>query len=380
MTVVIDDIAQLIPTLPLDQRIAVSAGLLIALAIVTWILRRLRSQAHRFGYERLVDVVLGTVLIGAMIVGGGLLITLWNAGSDIQEGMQFLQNPLAIGAKVLISLALLAGVYIASGTLDKFVENLLKNQSGISDHQAEITFRTVQVLAYTVAIVIILGLWEVNLGGLLVGAGFLGIVLGMAARQTLGSLIAGFVIMFSRPFEIGDWVQIGDKEGIVTDITVVNTRIQNFDGEYVMLPNDTVSSSDIINRTRKGRLRIQLEVGVDYDTDLEKAGSLAKNAMDEVDDILTVPQPQVVFKRFGDSAIVLGLRFWIDKPSARRRWRAQTAVIKTVKEAFDANGIKIPFPQRELMGRVEEGGFRLHGAGRESQATPTPDGSGDPSE
>ncbi|MDY6817117.1 MAG: mechanosensitive ion channel family protein [Halobacteriales archaeon] len=377
MIAVVSEIGQLVPSLPPEQRFAVSAGLLIALAVVTWGLRRVRGRAHRFGHERLVDVILGVILLGSVLAGGGLLVVLWDASAYVTESVQFLRNPLAAGAKILASLALLAGVYIASGALDEFVEDFLKNQSGISEHQAEITFRTVQVLAYAIAIIIILGLWDVNLGGLLVGAGFLGIVLGMAARQTLGSLIAGFVIMFSRPFEIGDWVQIGDKEGIVTDITVVNTRIQNFDGEYVMLPNDTVSSSDIINRTRKGRLRIQLEVGVDYDTDLEEAGSLAKNAMDEVDDILTVPQPQVVFKRFGDSAIVLGLRFWIDKPSARRRWRAQTAVIKAVKQTFDANGIKIPFPQRELMGRTEEGGFRLQESGHEPQ-TAAPDGSGDP--
>jgi len=92
---------------------------------------------------------------------------------------------------------------------------------------------------------------------------------------------------------------------------------------------------------------------------VDEAMALAKEAMGDVEDILTVPRPQVVLKEFGDSAVVLDLRFWIDKPSARRRWRAQTAVISAVKSAFDEAGVKIPFPQREVSGRAETGGFRV---------------------
>jgi small-conductance mechanosensitive channel len=217
-------------------------------------------------------------------------------------------------------------------------------------------------------------MWEVDLSGLLVGAGFLGIVVGMAARQTLGALLAGFVLMFSRPFEIGDWVEIDDEEGIVTDISIVNTRIQTFAGEYVMIPNDIVSGRKIVNKSRKGRLRIEVEVGVDYEADVERAADVAKEAMKGLDEILSVPTPQVVLKEFGDSAVVLSLRFWIDKPSARRQWRARTAVIESVKAAFDSEGIKIPFPQRELTGREESGGFEL--AGERSAPEPATDGRG----
>jgi small-conductance mechanosensitive channel len=202
----------------------------------------------------------------------------------------------------------------------------------------------------------------------------------MAARQTLGAVLAGFVLMFSRPFEIGDWVEVGDQEGIVTHISIVNTRIQTFDGEYVMLPNDEVSSKPITNRTRKGRLRIEVEVGVDYEDDPTHAAEVALAAVRDVEKVLAVPTPQVVAKRFADSSVVLGVRFWIDSPSARRKWRAQTAVIDAVKSAFEAEGIKIPFPQRELTGRAEEGGFRLADgadAGAEERADvtePTADG------
>jgi len=177
--------------------------------------------------------------------------------------------------------------------------------------------------------------------------------------------------MFARPFEIGDWIEVADEEGIVTDISIVNTRIQTFSGEYVMIPNDIVSGEKIINKSRKGRLRIEVEVGVDYEADVERAADLATDAMKGLDEILSVPTPQVVVQGFGDSAVVLGLRFWIDKPSSRRRWRARTAVVKSVKEAFDREGVKIPFPQRELTGRQESGGFRVAGeAGAVAEAAP----------
>jgi small-conductance mechanosensitive channel len=184
--------------------------------------------------------------------------------------------------------------------------------------------------------------------------------------------------MFSRPFEIGDWVEVGDHEGIVTDITIVTTRMQTFDGEYVMIPNDVVSSESVINRSRKGRLRIEVDVGVDYAADPREAAETARDAVRGLDNVLRVPTPQAVVKEFADSAVVLGVRVWIDNPSARRMWRTRTAVVSAVKTAFDEEGIKIPFPQRELMGREESGGLQLGEgatlAGREERVAAEADG------
>ncbi|MEF8831845.1 MAG: mechanosensitive ion channel family protein, partial [Halobacteriales archaeon] len=184
-------------------------------------------------------------------------------------------------------------------------------------------------------------------------------VVGIAARQTLGSVLAGFVLMFSKPFEVGDWIEVDGREGIVPDITIVNTRMESFDGGYVVIPNDVVETSTVLNRTRKGRLRIRLEVGVDSSVEPGRAEEVAMVAINEVDDVMPVPRPQVVPTGFADSAIVLELRFWIDKPSARRKWRAKAAVLRSVYAAFEEVGIKIPYPQRELSGRQETGGFQV---------------------
>lgn len=126
-----------------------------------------------------------------------------------------------------------------------------------------------------------------------------------------------------------------------------------------MLPNDVVSSNTIINIGRKGRLRLDVEVGIDYATDPDHAVAVAKETMKDVDEILTVPTPDVVLKQFGNSAVLLELRFWIEKPSSRRKWRAITVVVRAVKHAYDREGIKIPFPQQEVSARDEHGGFRV---------------------
>ncbi|WP_353634150.1 mechanosensitive ion channel family protein [Halobacterium sp. NMX12-1] len=337
------------------ERVAVTVVSLAAL--VAAVLFSRRESARR--ESRLSTVAAAVGAFAVVVVTTVVVVVAWDAETIAWAAVASFQVQATMLVRAFLSVMFLVGVYVGTGVIHRAVSRFVKRTEGISEHQAEITYRIIQISVYVIALVIVLNLWGIELGGLLIGAGFAGIVLGMAARQTLGAVIAGLVLMFSRPFEIGDWVKIGDKDGIVTDITIVNTRLQTFDGEYVMLPNDLVGSDEVVNRSRKGRLRIHVEVGIDYTADVDEAMSLAKDAMGDVDDILTVPRPQVVLKEFGDSAVVLDLRFWIDKPSARRKWRAQTAVISAVKSAFDEAGVKIPFPQREVSGRAETGGFRV---------------------
>ncbi|MEF8771931.1 mechanosensitive ion channel family protein [Halodesulfurarchaeum sp.] len=311
---------------------------------------------HRLGIGFALIRILQLLVIGGASI---LVIGIWGEIGLLFTLLGEVSIPVSILGKALITLFLLVGAYSGMELLHRWVGELTNRSDRISQHQEEIWVRVLQIIFLTAAIIVLLALWGIDLGGLLVGAGFLGIVAGLAAQQTLGSLIAGFVLMLSRPFEIGDWVEIGDNEGIVTEITIVNTRLENYDGELIALPNDLVGNSKIVNRTKKGRLRLRVEVGIDYDADPEHASEVASAALQEVDRVLTVPRPRVVTSRFGDSAIVLELRFWMDKPSARRRALAISEAIKTVSKAFQEEGIKIPFPQHELSSRAETGGFQV---------------------
>lgn len=315
--------------------------------------------------------VSGTVAL-VTAVGVLFLVDVWGLTYALKDAIGLINLQKNVGT-IILSTVLVGGAY----ALTSFAGYLIKETTSarVSQHQREVLYRLTQVGTYAAVGFIILTLFIGNLQGILLGAGVLGIVLGMAARHTLGAVLAGFVLMFSRPFEIGDWVQVGEYEGTVTHVSVFQTQIQSFDGEYVMLPNDYVSQEPVVNRTRKGRLRLEVDVGIDYDNDPEHAADVAQEALMDVEDIESVPSPQVVLKEFSDSAVLLGVRFWISNPSSRRRWRAQTAAITAVKKAFEAEGIKIPYPQRELTARPEERGFRLTGGPEETRTRPNGDGS-----
>ena len=317
----------------------------------------------------LLRMAVGLSQLALFALAGVAVLTVWGRFELVVAALPVAENAVRVGAQVLASAALLGGAYVASDALEAYVAALSADSDRITAHQEQLLTRLAQVGLLVLAGVTVLGIWGVNLGGLLVGAGFLGIVLGMAARQTLGSLIAGFVLMFARPFEIGDWVEIGDEEGFVTDITIMNTHMRNFDGEYVVVPNDLVANQAITNRSREGRLRIHMEVGIGYDDDPEEAAEIAEDVLAGINTIANNPEPYAIPSGFGDSAILLDLRFWIDPPTPQARWRSKATAVEEIQDRFAEAGISIPYPQRTVSYPPETSGGdesveRVDGEGR----------------
>jgi len=361
------------------ERAAATLAVVVAAIAVTLLTRRYGEDLGELTRPVVADVVTTLVYLGAL---AGLTIAsaaIWGRIDLVYAAV----DANALNAQTIPRLVVTGVVLVVArvlvGFLTRIVDRLEERNSTVDRHASEVLEYVVQLVLYTTALIVILGVWNFDLGGLLIGAGFLGIVVGMAARQSLGAVFAGFVLMFSKPFEVGDWVRIGESEGIVEDISIVNTRIRTFDGESVIVPNDIVNGREVTNRTYRNRLRIEVEVGVDYDSDLDLVRETATGAMESVDLVLDSPSPRTVGKRFGDSAVVLGLRYWISNPSAERMWRANTEVVRSVKEAFEREGIEIPFPQRTLGGR--DAGLRVvsdaAGESAEPTAEATPDGGGD---
>ncbi|MFC7133467.1 MULTISPECIES: mechanosensitive ion channel family protein [Salinibaculum] len=363
-----------------EGRLALTAGVVfvtvvVALVVAPLLVRRVASVVRRSlpsgRMASSVDLVgeyvpttigglfLRTIQVALVLLASVTLLTVWGLIDLAVEVLTLVGLSIPVLGQVVTTAALVLVAYVASDVLDDSIERFAEDSDRVTDHQREIILRVGNISLLALLVAGGLTVWGVDLSGLLVGAGFLGIVVGLAARQTLGSLIAGFVLMFSRPFTIGDWVEVGEKEGIVTDITIVNTRLKNFDGETIVLPNDSVSNKPIVNRSERGHLRIRQDVGIDYATDPDHAAEVALDAMRDLGPVADAPPPQVVPKSFGDSAVVLELRFWIDQPMPPRKWQAVDAVVRAIKDAFDEEDIKIPFPQQELSGRAETGGFRI---------------------
>jgi small conductance mechanosensitive channel len=333
------------------ERFAASVGILTAVLGVRLLTRRLkRGDRELSSAQRL---LLSAAVGVATAVGAIALIAVWDRSGALFETARSALSANQL-SNVVLAVILLAIAYALTDFLGGVVREVGAESASISQHQQEVILRITQLTVYTSAILAVVGLFTDNVGSLLVGAGFLGIVIGMAARQTLGAILAGFVLMFSRPFEVGDWVEIGDHEGTVTEISIMSTRLRSFDGEVITMPNDDVRAGSIVDRSRRNRLRIEVEVGVDYDTDVERAAGVVEEAVAEVEDVAEMPEPNAVTKRFDDSAVVLGLRYWIRNPSMRKRWRTQTAAMNAMKGALEDAGIVIPFPQQTLSARAED--------------------------
>ncbi|WP_338729255.1 mechanosensitive ion channel family protein [Haladaptatus sp. DJG-WS-42] len=342
-----------------ESKIAGTVAVVVGLVVGGLVLRKagtLLKQRYGSWQVEVAQITVG----GALMTGSVLiLVSIWGATAQVVSALAVLKLSGEDSVLVLFTVILFITAVALMRALKHLVDKFVDEHDAVTDHQRQMANRTMQVIIFALASLVALSLWGIDIQNLLLGAGFLGLVLGLAARQTLGSALAGFVLLFSRPFEVRDWVEIGDYEGIVTDITIVNTRIRTFDDEYLIIPNDQVTGNEVVNKSRRGRLRVTIDVGVDYETDVDHAVEVTTEAMSGLDEIRSVPSAHAVLKSFGDSAVILELRFWIDNPTARKKWDAQTAVISAVKRAFDAEGIKIPFPQRELMGRSEAGGFRV---------------------
>ena len=288
------------------------------------------------------------------IVAAGVLVVTWDLQPDLLTALAVVAVDGEDAALVLVSVVVFGVAYTLTRITKRFIQHRAQHDA-ISAHQRQVAHHVVQILVFVPAVLFVMALWGTHPGSFLIGAGAIGVVVGLAARQTLGAMLAGFVLLFARPFEIGDWVVISDEEGTVTDVSVFNTAIRTFDNEHVLVPNDLVTSQEIVNRSRNTRLRIQVDVGVDYDADPGEAAAVAREAMADCDELLDDPESDVVISEFGDSSIVLACRFWIYEPSISRKWEAQNAMVEAVKAAFEREGIQIPFPQRTVSSREEAG-------------------------
>lgn len=363
-------------------KVAGTVGVIVAVSLLAGTIWQLGGRLKRHLPGDDVEAIQAVVFTVFAVAAASVLVFIWGVHGDVTSAFGTLTFDGADFVKALVAVLSLVVAYtltlVAKGIIDE-----ADGGSVMDAHRREALHHGVQIFVYVGAFMFILTLAGVQPRDLVVGAGAAGLVLGLAARQTLGSVFAGFVILLARPFEVGDWVVIGDHDGLVRDISLFNTVLRTWDGEYVIVPNDQVSAESIVNRSREGRLRVSVDVGVDYDTDVRAAGELAREAMTGLDEVKDAPDPQVVLKQFGDSAVVLECRFWIANPSARKKWAAQTAVIEAVKDAFDDEGVTIPFPQRTLGERGD--GLRIaegeaiggHEDGRnDGGAGPSHDGDG----
>ncbi len=185
----------------------------------------------------------------------------------------------------------------------------------------------------------------INLSALLVAGGFAGIVIGLAAQNTLSNLVSGLMLLIEQPLRVGDPVNVAGVSGVVVGISVFSTRVRSWDGPVVRIPNSQVFNSVITNYVRMRARRVEFTIGIHYDSDVAKAVRVLKEFMAEHPLCLVNPAPEAFVEEYADSSINVKVRCWAP-PQA---WFATKVDLQTrVKEVLDRAGIKIPYPQLDL--------------------------------
>ena len=182
-----------------------------------------------------------------------------------------------------------------------------------------------------------------ELSTIMAAIGITGIVLGFAAQTVVANFISGVFMYFDKPLQIGDQVQIGELEGVVEDIRMLSTRIRAWDGTLIRIPNEKLFNSNIVNFMYYPIRRVDVDIGIAYSADAERAIEIIKGVLDEIPFVLAEPEPLVYVNDLSDSAVMIAIRAWA--PS--EKWfDVRTRIIRDVKKALDEAGIEIPFPQR----------------------------------
>ena len=183
--------------------------------------------------------------------------------------------------------------------------------------------------------------------------GALALAVGFAAQDLLGNFVAGIFILKDKPFEVGDWIEWDGNAGRVEDIDLRVSRVRTFDNERVTVPNGDLANNAVTNPVAYDTLRQKFVFGIGYEDDIDRATDIIVEKAVEHDDVLEEPAPSVRLVELGDSDVGLQARWWISEPDRGDFVKVRSEYVQAVKEAFDEEGIDIPYVHRQLTGSVE---------------------------
>ena len=199
--------------------------------------------------------------------------------------------------------------------------------------------------------VIALGRIGVDVGPLIAGLGVTGFILGFAFKDTLSNFASGIMIALNQPFKVGDYVVVSGVEGTVRELNMMATVVATGDNKKIVIPNSNVWGGPVTNFSAHGTRRVDMSVGIAYGADISKAKAVAIAAVKGLVDAdgkplaFDDPAPMAEVASLGDSAVVLTVRAWTN---AADYWSVFFGGNQAVKQAFDENGIAIPFPQIDV--------------------------------
>jgi len=275
----------------------------------------------------------------------------WIEGLTLQN----YQHLASIFLKILAILFLACVVYkIGKVLIDRFFNAQIQVKIGVDTRKINtlraLSHSILRYIVYFVTGLTVLGQF-VDTTSILATAGIGGLAIGFGAQSLVKDVISGFFILFEDQYAVGDFVTIGDTTGTVEEIGLRITKIRGFKGDLTIIPNGQIQK--VVNYTR-GNVLAVVDIGVPYETDIDKAikviEDVAKRYAQENENI--VEQPQVLgVMDMGDSQITIRA---VARTLPLKHWEVERELKKRIKEAFDENGIGIPYPRRVIIQSEKE--------------------------
>ncbi len=239
-------------------------------------------------------------------------------------------------------------VFIIGYVVIRLVLRLL-NKPGKSDRISP-TVRSffnalLKVVLLVFLIITCLSIIGVPMASMITALGATGVAISLAVKDSLANLCGGFLIILTKPFKVGDYVECDGVAGTVAEINTIHTRLLTPDNKTIYIPNGQVTTAQIVNFTEQENRRLDLEFGISYENDFEKAKRIIREIVEKHPLTVKDPAPVVRLGRHDASALVIVVRVWVAKDSY---WDLNYDLVEQVKVAFDENEISIPFNQLDV--------------------------------
>lgn len=246
------------------------------------------------------------------------------------------------GPKLVVALLIVAVGFYAGRLMGKLTHSML-SRLRLTETLCQLLARVVRTLVLGLFVIMALQNLGVELLPLLAGLGVVGAGIALAMQGVLGNLAAGLTIIFTRPFQVGEYISIADEEGTVEGIHLFNTVLSHPDHSRIIIPNRKIVGEILHNF---GSLRqLNVVVGVAYDTDIKQALAAIRELLAAHPKILQAPEPMIRVLTLADSGVEIAIRPWT---TVDDYYDTSSDITQAVLETFRERGISIPFPQREV--------------------------------
>jgi len=268
---------------------------------------------------------------------------------NFEDIIDFLKIKIPFTDITLINLISAIIIIIIGYFVSVFIRRYIRKamiKAKMSEILAEFTSRVAKILIIIFIIAIAIGFLGIDVGSAIISISVVsGFVFGFALQDTLGNLAAGFMIAITKPFRVGDFVDIAGESGKINNVGASITTMTTVDNKRVIIPNSKIWGNPIVNYTALKLRMIDMRVGISYSDNIGKAITTTMDVLKKNKKVLDDPAPTVAVAELADSSVNLLVRPWIKTSDY---WTTRWELTQKIKEAFDKEGISIPFPQTDV--------------------------------